>query len=161
MTEELSEGALQVRPSLSDSSAAAELFSCAASDFLHAIYFSRSADTEERVSQIVFGLAALFEEQSGIVELPAGFTIAGAAKRLRPFLSKRLNAMEPEDRAIFEDDAAVVTLAVNAFFEELLVRADAWLELKGGVMNEEALHEFLASSVIHDWMLGWAKRILG
>ena len=155
MTEELSEGALQVRPSLSDSSAAAELFSCAASDFLHAIYFSRSADTEERVSQIVFGLAALFEK------LPAGFTIAGAAKRLRPFLSKRLNAMEPEDRAIFEDDAAVVTLAVNAFFEELLVRADAWLELKGGVMTEEALHEFLASSVIHDWMLGWAKRILG
>ena len=161
MTEHTPEGALQLRPSLSDPAAAAELFSCAASDFLHAIYFASPAGTEERVAQIVFGLAALFEEKSGIVELPHGFTIARAAKRLRPHLLKRLNAMEPEDRAIFEDDAAVVTLAVNVFFEELLVKADQWLELRGGAMNEDVIHELLASQLIHDWMLDWAKRILG
>ena len=31
-------GALSIRPSLADPTAAAELFGCAASDFLHAVY---------------------------------------------------------------------------------------------------------------------------
>ena len=36
--EEAVSGALSIRPSLADPTAAAELFGCAASDFLHAVY---------------------------------------------------------------------------------------------------------------------------
>lgn len=163
MTEDASShsGALALRPSLADPAAAAKLFACAASDFLHAIYRPQSNASEEEISTIVFGMAALFEDASGIVDLPKGFSTASAAKRLRPYVEKRINTMSPEDRSLFEDDAGVVALAVNMFFEELLVRADAWLELRGAEMDEAEMHEFLASDATHLWMINWAERILG
>ena len=131
--EEALSGALSIRPSLADPTAAAELFGCAASDFLHAVYgqhagMESEGESDERIAAIVFGLAALFEDQSGIVELPAGFSTAKAGARLRQQLSRRLNAMSAEDRKLFDDDAQIVTLAVNVFFEELLMMADAWFQ---------------------------------
>mgnify|MGYP000540465675 FL=1 len=86
--EEALSGALSIRPSLADPTAAAELFGCAASDFLHAVYGQHAGmesedESDERIAAIVFGLAALFEDQSGIVELPAGFSTAKAGARLR------------------------------------------------------------------------------
>lgn len=161
-------GALTLRPSLADASAAAELFGFAAADFLRVIYLeppgSAQQTGEEAVASIVFGLAALFEETSGIVDLPEGFTLHGAAERLRPQLAKRIFVMAPEDRELFAEDRAVVALAVNVFFEELLARTDAWLEHEGVApesVDEEAIHAFLSDADEHEWMLGWAKRLLG
>ena len=64
--EEALSGALSIRPSLADPTAAAELFGCAASDFLHAVYgqhagMESEGESDERIAAIVFGLAALFE----------------------------------------------------------------------------------------------------
>lgn len=159
-------GALSVRPSLADPGAASELFACAASDFLHAVYLQEQSslsagDGDERVAAIVFGLAALFEDQSGFVDLPPGFSTAAAGARLRPKLSRRLGAMDAEDRALFEDDAQLVTLAINVFFEELLMTADAWFQTAGREPGSEAFHEFLSQTSVHQWMLGWAEEILG
>lgn len=160
-----SEGALSVRPSLADPAAAAELFACAASDFLHAVYAAPETasgeDGDVRVARIVFGLAALFEDQSGIVELPLGFSTAAAGARLRPSFARRLAAMSPEDRSLFDDDAQIVTLAVNVFFEELLMTADAWFQTTGRAPDDGAFHDFLAQAQVHAWLGRWAERILG
>ena len=154
--EEAVSGALSIRPSLADPTAAAELFGCAASDFLHAVYGQHAG-----IAAIVFGLAALFEDQSGIVELPAGFSTAKAGARLRQQLGRRLNAMSSEDRKLFDDDAQIVTLAVNVFFEELLMMADAWFQTTDREPDEAAFHDFLSQETLHAWMLGWAEKILG
>ena len=163
--EEALSGALSIRPSLADPTAAAELFGCAASDFLHAVYgqhagMESEGESDERIAAIVFGLAALFEDQSGIVELPAGFSTAKAGARLRQQLSRRLNAMSAEDRKLFDDDAQIVTLAVNVFFEELLMMADAWFQTTDREPDEAAFHDFLSQETLHAWMLGWAEKIL-
>ena len=139
--EEAVSGALSIRPSLADPTAAAELFGCAASDFLHAVYGQHAGmesedESDERIAAIVFGLAALFEDQSGIVELPAGFSTAKAG-------------------------AQIVTLAVNVFFEELLMMADAWFQTTDREPDEAAFHDFLSQETLHAWMLGWAEKILG
>lgn len=159
-------GALSILPSLADPTAAAELFGCAASDFLHAVYgqhagMESEGESDERIAAIVFGLAALFEDQSGIVELPAGFSTAKAGARLRQQLGRRLNAMSAEDRKLFDDDAQIVTLAVNVFFEELLMMADAWFQTTDREPDEAAFHDFLSQETLHAWMLGWAEKILG
>ena len=100
-------------------------------------------------------------DQSGIVELPAGFSTAKAGARLRQQLGRRLNAMSSEDRKLFDDDAQIVTLAVNVFFEELLMMADAWFQTTDREPDEAAFHDFLSQETLHAWMLGWAEKILG
>jgi len=116
-------------------------------------------ESDERIAAIVFGLAALFEDQSGIVELPAGFSTAKAGARLRQQLSRRLNAMSAEDRKLFDDDAQIVTLAVNVFFEELLMMADAWFQTTDREPDEAAFHDFLSQETLHAWMLGSQIRV--
>ena len=95
------------------------------------------------------------------MELPLGFSTAKAGARLRPMLARRLAAMDVEDRKIFDDDAQLVTLAVNVFFEELLMTAEAWFETTGRRPGEAAFHEFLSQATLHSWMIGWAEKILG
>ena len=95
------------------------------------------------------------------MELPAGFSTAKAGARLRQQLSRRLNAMSSEDRKLFDDDAQIVTLAVNVFFEELLMMADAWFQTTDREPDEAAFHDFLSQETLHAWMLGWAEKILG
>ena len=95
------------------------------------------------------------------MELPAGFSTAKAGARLRQQLGRRLNAMSSEDRKLFDDDAQIVTLAVNVFFEELLMMADAWFQTTDREPDEAAFHDFLSQETLHAWMLGWAEKILG
>lgn len=153
-------GALVARPNLGDADSAAELFSYAAADFLHGIYGTPGESfNEEAVAGIVFSLAALLEGTSGIVDLPDGFTLSGAAARLRPVLERRINAMSIEDRKIFDEDEAVVTLALNVFFEDLVRKADE--RFNEGPADDEALHAFLADDEVYGWIRGEACRILG
>lgn len=69
--EEAVSGALSIRPSLADPTAAAELFGCAASDFLHAVYGQHAGmesedESDERIAAIVFGLAALLKIKAAL-----------------------------------------------------------------------------------------------
>ena len=99
--------------------------------------------------------------KAAFVELPAGFRRRRRVPDFRQQLSPSSECNECGGPKAFDDDAQIVTLAVNVFFEELLMMADAWFQTTDREPDEAAFHDFLSQETLHAWMLGWAEKILG
>ncbi len=153
-----------VRPSIADPSALSELLSYAASDFLHRVVGVEEIPAEE-VQEIIFGLAGIFRGDSEIVDLPRGWNLAEVGARLRPGLKPVLDAMTPEDRAIFKNDDELIVLAIHCYFEQMIAFAEeAGLmtpEKSGPEMKSEAIRNFLADALVIEECSHWAKWLLG
>lgn len=154
---------IAVRPNLADGGVLSSLLAYAASDFLHA-FAGSDEPPAEIIGQIIFGIAGVLRGESEIVDLPADWDLKKVGARLRPGLMQALDAMPPEDQAIFAADEEVVVLAIHVFFEVLYEAADSHGVFAQSAA-ESAVNDFLGSADTlaefdfwADWLLGKTKK---
>lgn len=156
--------ALAVPPTLEDPDTLAELLTYAGGEFLRALRIEDPEEAARKVSEVLFGLAGVFSEESGIVQLPKGWTLAGAGARLRndEIVVARLKELSDEDRALFDEDDQIIVLAIQVFFEEIEELARDWFERNHAeAFDDEAIHRFLADPVVHLMVLEFGSWLLG
>ena len=156
--------ALAVPPTLEDPDTLAELLTYAGGEFLRALRMEDPEEAARKVSEVLFGLAGVFSEESGIVQLPKGWTLAGAGARLRndEIVVARLKELSDEDRALFDEDDQIIVLAIQVFFEEIEELARDWFERNNAeAFDDEAIHRFLADPVVHLMVLEFGSWLLG
>ena len=156
--------ALAVPPTLEDPDTLAELLTYAGGEFLCALRIEDPEEAARKVSEVLFGLAGVFSEESGIVQLPKGWTLAGAGARLRndEIVVARLKELSDEDRALFDEDDQIIVLAIQVFFEEIEELARDWFERNNAeAFDDEAIHRFLADPVVHLMVLEFGSWLLG
>lgn len=156
--------ALAVPPTLEDPDTLAELLTYAGGEFLRALRIEDPEEAARKVSEVLFGFAGVFSEESGIVQLPKGWTLAGAGARLRndEIVVARLKELSDEDRALFDEDDQIIVLAIQVFFEEIEELARDWFERNHAeAFDDEAIHRFLADPVVHLMVLEFGSWLLG